>query len=90
VHVRQIVAVIKSVSFDAVDALRLIRFWAAAFGPDMEIIADPGTWQFQGYQFLGDGRDVRAPGAWAMAVLRQARVSAPGTRPPEQPAPSNV
>ena len=55
-----------------------------------EIIADPGTWQFQGYQFLGDGRDVRAPGAWGMAILRQALVPAPGTRPPEQPAPSNL
>lgn len=46
--------------------------------------------EFQGYQFLGDGRDVQAPGAWGMAILRQAHVSAAGTRPPEQPSPSNV
>jgi hypothetical protein len=59
-------------------------------GGNQEIIANPGTWQFQGYQFLGDGRDVQSPGAWGMAVLRQAHVSAPGTRPPEQYAPSNI
>lgn len=63
---------------------------AGTAGGNQEIIADPGTWQFQGYQFLGDGRDVQAPGAWGMAILRQAHVSAPGTRPPEQPAPGNV
>jgi hypothetical protein len=63
---------------------------AGTVGGNQEIIADPGTWQFQGYQFLGDGRDVRAPGAWGMAILRQALVPAPGTRPPEQPAPSNL
>ena len=59
-------------------------------GGNQEIIADPGTWQFQGYQFLGDGQDIHAPGAWGMALLRQAHVSAPGMRPPEQPAPGNV
>jgi hypothetical protein len=63
---------------------------AGTVGGNQEIIVNPGTWQFQGYQFLGDGRDVQAPGAWGMAVLHQALVSAPGTRPPEQPAPSNV
>src|SRR5260221_14795711 len=29
-------SVIKSVSFDAADALRLARFWAAAFGSDLD------------------------------------------------------
>lgn len=57
-------------------------------GGNQEIIVDPGTWRFRAYQFLGDGRDIHAPGAWGMAVLRQALVSAPGTRPPGQPAPS--
>ena len=34
-------SVIKSVSFDAVDALALARFWAAAFGSDVDEDATP-------------------------------------------------
>ena len=55
---------------------------------NQEIIADPDTWQFHGYQFLGDGRDVRAPGsmghgAWPYSARRssprreRARLSSP-------------
>jgi hypothetical protein len=54
-------------------------------GGNQEIILSPRTSQFQGYQFLGHGRDIHAGGAWGMAILRQALVSAPGVRPPGQP-----
>jgi hypothetical protein len=58
-------------------------------GGNQEIIVNPRTCQFRGYQFLGNGRDIHAGGAWGMAILRQALVSAPGVRPPGQPEPSN-
>ena len=41
-------------------------------GGNQEIIANPGTWQFQGYQFLGDGRTSNHParGAWPYSARR--------------------
>ena len=44
-------------------------------GGSQEIIIDPRTRQFTGCQFLGDGRDIHADGAWGMAILRWAFVS---------------
>jgi hypothetical protein len=61
----------------------------AGAGGNQEIIVNPRTCRFQGYQFLGHGQDIHAGGAWGMAIFRQALVSAPGVRPPGQPKPSN-
>ena len=54
-------------------------------GGTQEIIIDPRTQQFIGYQFLGDGRDIHADGAWGMAILHLAFVSGPGVRPHDIP-----
>jgi hypothetical protein len=56
-------------------------------GGTQEIIIDPRTHEFTGYQFLGDGRDIYADGAWGMAILHLAFVSGPGIRPNEVPNP---
>jgi len=56
-------------------------FLLTGTGGNQEIIIDPRTYQFVGYQFLGDGRDIHAAGAWGMAILRQAFVAGPGIRP---------
>jgi hypothetical protein len=58
-------------------------------GGNQEIIVNPRTCRFRGYQFLGNGRDIHAGGAWGMAILCQALVSALGVRPPGQPGSSN-
>jgi hypothetical protein len=50
-------------------------------GGNQEIIVDPQTYQFWGYQFLGSGRDIHAEGAWGMTIVRQALVPGPGVRP---------
>jgi hypothetical protein len=62
---------------------------ADSAGGNQEIIVGPRSFQFQGYQFLGQGQDLHAAGAWGMAILRQALVPAPGIRPPGQPEPSH-
>ena len=56
-------------------------------GGTQEIIIDPRTHQFTGYQFLGDGRDIHADGAWGVAILDLAFVSGPGVRPHDLPEP---
>ena len=56
-------------------------FLLTGTGGNQEIIIDRRTYQFTGYQFLGNGRDIHAEGAWGMAILRQAFVSGPGKRP---------
>lgn len=56
-------------------------FLLAGTGGNQEIIVDPQTYQFWGYQFLGSGRDIHAEGAWGMAIVRQALVPGPGVRP---------
>lgn len=58
---------------------------AGTAGGNQEIIVHPRSFQFQGYQFLGQGQDLHAGGAWGMAILRQALVPGPGIRPPGQP-----
>jgi hypothetical protein len=57
-------------------------------GGNQEIIVDPQTYQFWGYQFLGSGQDLHAAGAWGMTLLRQALVPEPGLRPPGNPGPA--
>jgi hypothetical protein len=55
---------------------------AGSPGGNQEILVSPQTYRFGGYQFLGDGRDIRGSGyGWGIAVLRQALVSGPGVRP---------
>lgn len=56
---------------------------AGSAGGNQEILVSPQTYRFRGYQFLGDGRDIRGSGyGWGIAVLRQDLVSGPGVRPP--------
>ena len=62
-------------------------FQLTGTGGNQEIIINPRTYQFTGYQFLGDGRDIHAEGAWGMAILRLAFVSGPGVRPQGGPEP---
>ena len=62
-------------------------FLLTGTGGNQEIIVDPRTYHFAGYQFLGSGRDIHAAGAWGMAILRQALVPGPGVRPSDKPAP---
>jgi len=62
-------------------------FLLTGTGGNQEIIVDPRTYQFAGYQFLGSGRDVHAAGAWGMAILRQALVPGPGVRLQDKPEP---
>jgi predicted enzyme related to lactoylglutathione lyase len=80
-------SVIKSVSFDAVDALALARFWAAVFGSDVdeESTADkafveaagwggPNIWFTRVPEPKAKNRmhlDLRAPGTVAAEVSRQ-------------------
>ena len=55
---------------------------AGSPGGNQEILVSPQTHRFCGYQFLGDGRDIRGSGyGWGIAVLRQELVSGPGVRP---------
>jgi hypothetical protein len=54
-------------------------------GGHQEIIVDPQTCQFWGYQFFGSGPDIHAEGAWGMTILRQAFVPGPGLRPQDKP-----
>jgi hypothetical protein len=63
-------------------------FLLAGTGGNQEIIVDPRTYQFWGYQFLGSGRDIHAAGAWGMTIVRQAFVPAPGLRPQGNPGPA--
>jgi hypothetical protein len=62
-------------------------FLLTGTGGNQEIIVNPRTYQFTGYQFLGNGRDIHAEGAWGMAILRLAFVSGPGIRPQGMPEP---
>jgi hypothetical protein len=62
-------------------------FLLTGTGGNQEIIVNPRTYQFTGYQFLGKGRDIHAEGAWGMAILRLAFVSGPGIRPQGMPEP---
>jgi hypothetical protein len=62
-------------------------FLLTGTGGNQEIIVDPRTYHFAGYQFLGSGRDIHAAGAWGMAILRQAFVPGPGVRPSGNPEP---
>ena len=62
-------------------------FLLTGTGGNQEIIVNPRTYQFTGYQFLGNGRDIHAEGAWGMAIIRLAFVSGPGIRPPGMPEP---
>jgi hypothetical protein len=48
-------------------------------GGTQEIIIDPRTHQFTGYQFLGEV-ETSTDGAWGMAILHVAFVSGPGIR----------
>jgi hypothetical protein len=57
-------------------------------GGKQEIIVDPQTYQFSGYQFFGNGPDIHAEGAWGMTILRQAFVPGPGVRPEGNPGPA--
>jgi hypothetical protein len=50
-------------------------------GGNQEIIVDPRTHEFSGYQFLGDGLDLHAAAAWGLAILQRELVSGPGRRP---------
>jgi hypothetical protein len=54
---------------------------AGSAGGNQEILVSPQTYRFRGYQFLGDGRDIRSGYGWGIAVLRQVLVSGPGVRP---------
>jgi hypothetical protein len=54
---------------------------AGAAGGNQEILIGPETYRFRGYQFLGEGRDLRSAGGWGIAVLHQELVSGPGVRP---------
>jgi hypothetical protein len=54
---------------------------AGAVGGNQEILVSPRTYRFRGYQFLGDGRDIRSGYGWGIAVLRQELVPGPGVRP---------
>jgi putative intracellular protease/amidase len=54
---------------------------AGAAGGNQEILVSPETYRFRGYQFLGEGRDIRSGSGWGIAVLRQDLVSGPGVRP---------
>lgn len=56
-------------------------FLLTGTGGNQEIIVDPQTCQFWGYQFLGSGQDIHAGGAWGMTTLHQAFVPGPGVRP---------
>jgi hypothetical protein len=56
-------------------------FLLVGMGGNQEIIVDPRTYQFWGYQFLGSGRIIHAEGAWGMTIVRQAFVPGPGLRP---------
>ena len=56
-------------------------FLLTGTGGNQEIIVDPQTCQFWGYQFLGSGQDIHAGGAWGMTTLHQAFVPRPGVRP---------
>jgi hypothetical protein len=59
-----------------------LGFLETGTGGNQEIIIDPQTCQFWGYQFLGSGRDIRADGAaWGMTTIHQALVPGPGVRP---------
>ena len=60
-----------------------LGFLLIGTGGTQEIVVDPQAYKFAGYQFFGDGRDIHAPDAWGMAILRQAPVSGPGVRPQE-------
>jgi hypothetical protein len=62
-------------------------FLLTGTGGNQEIIVDPRTCHFAGYQFLGSGRDIHAAGAWGMAILRQAMVPGPGVRLQDKPEP---
>jgi hypothetical protein len=62
-------------------------FLLTGTGGNQEIVVDPRTYHFAGYQFLGSGRDIHAAGAWGMAILRQAFVPGPGIRPSDKPEP---
>jgi|SRR5215469_9294245 len=62
-------------------------FLLTGTGGHQEIIVDPQTCQFWGYQFLGSGGDIHAAGAWGMTILRQAFVPGPGVRPEGNPGP---
>jgi hypothetical protein len=61
---------------------RLVGFWLSAVGGNQEILLDPVTYRFRGYQFFGDGLDIHAGNAWGTAILDQVSVPAPGARPP--------
>jgi hypothetical protein len=62
-------------------------FLLTGTGGNQEIIVDPRTYHFAGYQFLGSGHDIHAAGAWGMAILCQAFVPGPGIRPSDKPEP---
>ena len=61
-------------------------FLLTGTGGNQEIIVDPQTCQFWGYQFLGSRRDIHADGAWGMTILHQALVPGPGVHPEASPA----
>jgi hypothetical protein len=63
-------------------------FLFAGTGGTQEIIINPETHRFTGYQFFGDGHNIYADAAWGVAVLDLAFVSGPGIRPPANPDPS--
>jgi hypothetical protein len=60
-------------------------FLLTGTGGIQEIIVNPRTYHFWGYQFLGSGHDIGAEGAWGMAILCRAFVSRPGVRPWSKP-----